>query len=493
MHGRPHLRMALARVLLAVAVLLACHPVLVRAQTITVYPVPSGDAPQAITAGPDGALWFTEEGCNNCSPNSPGLIGRITTAGAITLYPVPSGNALLYSIAPGPDGALWYTDYYGALIGRITTGGSFSQFSLSQGYGLPQGITAGSDGALWFTGISAIGQITTGGTLTRYSSYHTGIAIQPSIVSGPDDALWFPSYEAVESQGNQFYYNTINRITTSGSSSGFSISGKKARSIPGAIAAGPDGALWFTTSNSINRITTAGTITNSFPVDAATGHFPTASGGITSGPDGALWFVSRTNIGRITTAGAVSYFPVGSNAMPQSIVAGPDGAMWFTDRGTNAIGRITIPSTSNTLTVSELGTGTGQVTSDPSGINCSATSNQCSASFLSGSLVTLTASASAGSAFSGWSGGGCGGTGTCTVTMNAATTATASFAQLPSYMLSVAPAGNGSGTVTSSPSGIKLRRDVQRQLSHWHPGHAERRCRVRLDFRRLVGRRLQRH
>jgi hypothetical protein len=104
-----------------------------------------------------------------------------------------------------------------------------------------------------------------------------------------------------------------------------------------------------------------------------------------------------------------------------------------------------------TLTVTPAGSGGGLVTSSPSGINCGAT---CSAQFVSGTAVTLTASASAGSSFSGWSGGGCSGTGTCVVTMNAAQNVTASFTQIPSFMLSVVSAGNGTGTVTSSPSGI---------------------------------------
>ena len=36
-------------------------------------------------------------------------IGRITTSGIITEYPVPTANSYLY-ITAGPDGALWFTD-----------------------------------------------------------------------------------------------------------------------------------------------------------------------------------------------------------------------------------------------------------------------------------------------------------------------------------------------------------------------------------------------
>ena len=78
----------------------------------------------------------------------------------------------------------------------------------------------------------------------------------------------------------------------------------------------------------------------------------------------------------------------------------------------------------HTLTVSKSGSGAGSVTSSPAGISCGAT---CSASYLEGSAVTLSAGAAAGSAFAGWSGGGCSGTGTCTVTLGADRAVTAAF------------------------------------------------------------------
>jgi hypothetical protein len=105
-----------------------------------------------------------------------------------------------------------------------------------------------------------------------------------------------------------------------------------------------------------------------------------------------------------------------------------------------------------TLTVTPGGTGKGLVTSSPAGITCGST---CSASFFSGETVTLTASASTGSTFTGWSGGVCTGTAPCQVTVTADTNVTATFKKnVTAKMLSVALTGGGSGTVTSTPSGI---------------------------------------
>jgi virginiamycin B lyase len=65
--------------------------------------------------------------------------------------------------------------------------------------------------------------------------------------------------------------------------------------------------------------------------------------GIAAGPDGAMWFTNESNnaIGRITTGGAVTNFTDPGISGPDSITAGPDGAMWFTDPGGDAVGRIT--------------------------------------------------------------------------------------------------------------------------------------------------------
>jgi virginiamycin B lyase len=67
------------------------------AGTVTIYNDPSISTPLGITAGPDGALWFTNFG--NLS------IGRITTSGVVTNYTGPDTSGA-GGITTGPDGAL---------------------------------------------------------------------------------------------------------------------------------------------------------------------------------------------------------------------------------------------------------------------------------------------------------------------------------------------------------------------------------------------------
>ena len=111
-----------------------------------------------------------------------------------------------------------------------------------------------------------------------------------------------------------------------------------------------------------------------------------------------------------------------------------------------------VPVPVSTITVDKNGTGSGTVTStNQAGINCGST---CSASFPTGSLVTLTATPATGSTFIGWS-NGCSGTGSCDVTLNADQTIVAQFDLVPEMAtLSVNTSGPGDGTVTSDQGGI---------------------------------------
>jgi phospholipase C len=83
----------------------------------------------------------------------------------------------------------------------------------------------------------------------------------------------------------------------------------------------------------------------------------------------------------------------------------------------------TKPATSYQLTVQLAGTSTGTVTSSPAGITCSPT---CTASFTSGTTVTLTAKPGKGAFFAGWS-TPCKGIGVCKLKISANTSVTATF------------------------------------------------------------------
>ena len=283
----------------------------------------------SITAGPDGALWFTTEGSQ--------IIGRITTGGVITTYPVP---ALIFptSITSGPDGALWFIGLY--KIGRVATNGSVTIFPASPG-GTLWDIATGPDGALWVAKDGGIARMTTNGTLSVYNfplGPHGEQISATAITTGPDGALWFTKTGGPSP-------NSVGRITTAGVITDYPVP-SAFTSDPGGITAGKDGSLWITEGHNpaasppgwgrkILRLTLAGNAT-----EYVTPTSDSAPGAITAGPDGALWFTefNTRKIGRLTIDGVFTeYSPVSSASM--GLASGPDGAVWFAELGSK-VGRI---------------------------------------------------------------------------------------------------------------------------------------------------------
>ncbi len=324
---------------------------------------PHPSRPYAITAGPDGALWFTEVGCTLCSPVVPSKIGRITTSGQITSFHPVVASPVLTSIVSGPDGALWFVDQDDGQIGRITTAGTSMLYSLGSSNPGPETITSGPDGALWFTenGCATcspavpgeIGRITTGGVVTQYQITSRALSSPFGIVSGSDGALWFT--EAGCRLCSPVVPSKIGRITTAGVITEFDL---PANRWAGTIAAGPDGALWFlevnastaTTQNEMGRITTAGALTE-FPLNLTPTYVSVFNqyGALTPDAGGnALVYVGNGTagvaIGYMSTAGAERDFVMPNYAAGYGVVTGPDGAQWFTGYAIDAIGRFGAPA-----------------------------------------------------------------------------------------------------------------------------------------------------
>lgn len=94
--------------------------------------------------------------------------------------------------------------------------------------------------------------------------------------------------------------------------------------------------------------------------------------------------------------------------------------------------------------------GSGKVVSAPAGIACPAT---CTTNFAAGSTVTLTATPLSGGRFIGWGGACSGNSTTCSVTVDAFKTVSATF-QNASAALNVTLDGTGTGTVSSTASNL---------------------------------------
>jgi streptogramin lyase len=142
--------------------------------------------PFGIATAPDNNLYYTESATDKI-----GRIPNLFTAQSeisLTTGTVPE------SIVRGPDGNLWFAENGTGKIGRLSPN-SFSvtgEFPTLTPNSAPVGIAVGQDGALWFTenGLDKIGRITTGGTVTEYTSPISGLALR-GIAVAPDGSLWF--------------------------------------------------------------------------------------------------------------------------------------------------------------------------------------------------------------------------------------------------------------------------------------------------------------
>ena len=98
------------------------------AGVITEFTTPNQNPPSnpaGIAVGPDGNLWFTEYSYLRMNGMQQGgnRIGRITPSGVITEFPLPAPYRRADGITAGPDGAMYFTEspnnFTSGVIGRI--------------------------------------------------------------------------------------------------------------------------------------------------------------------------------------------------------------------------------------------------------------------------------------------------------------------------------------------------------------------------------------
>jgi streptogramin lyase len=201
--------------------------------------IPAGTRnPHHLALGPDGNLWFTEQAA---SGNAIGRLnfdsdGGVVTPLGVTEFALPNATSYPRDITAGPDGNLWFTEQGGLRIGRITTGGFINASTEYTGFtGVPLGIAPGPDGNVWFsTQSDKVAQITPAGTITEYDVDTAGCV--PLVMAlGPDDALWYSCYGK----------SMLGRTDPNDPSNPSSHTLIAIDSEPSGIVFGPGEAVWF--------------------------------------------------------------------------------------------------------------------------------------------------------------------------------------------------------------------------------------------------------
>jgi streptogramin lyase len=238
--------------------------------TITEYPLKAENTLSAITAGPKAEkyLWFTDQGATpaigRIDSEAPGSEVEATVNEFSTGLNVGSKPL---GITLGPDGNLWFTDQgTTSAIGMIEPGGENKIKECSTGLNLgsqPTGIAAGPDGNLWFTDVGttqAVGRVNP--STCAIKEFETGAETLPGglnssttglrgITAGVDGNVWFTEAGAKS--------KAICHITPSGTDEEIKSSlkcfkeGLIGSSSPLGLTAAPDGKLWFTDNSGANE------------------------------------------------------------------------------------------------------------------------------------------------------------------------------------------------------------------------------------------------
>jgi virginiamycin B lyase len=164
-------------------------------RSVEAFAVPSGDGPNVpkesepgqLIAGPDGNMWFIDDGVDSLGHN---LVGRVTPGGEVKEYPLPEGTFGSQWMASGPGGAVWIATERGVMY-RVQPDGSITNFNMPRIDGTITGLGVGPEGDLWYGNGSVLGRMTASGEVTLFQPSGVSADWQGSGVLGTGGRLWF--------------------------------------------------------------------------------------------------------------------------------------------------------------------------------------------------------------------------------------------------------------------------------------------------------------
>ncbi len=340
---------------------------------------------------------------------SAGVGLRMTGTGTIHLTGIPAGatiqKALLYWATLGKDGTFTSPTLNGTAVNGVRIGKSDDPFlGAAQSFAYRADVTSLISGNGYYTvaGLPALGPEVN-------DSEGASLVVIYSLPGAPSRVITINDGAFTLSGSRQQYYATP-------------LSGFQANPAPGSKLTFVLGDGQFSTPEYAGLNTTL-LAANSF-----------------SGREGTSWDTRTYDVSSAIPSGATS-----ANAV---VSTGNDSHIWVAAI-LSVPGNLSDTPQTFLLTVTKASNGSGSVTSTPAGIDCGPT---CSATFDSGTSVTLTGTLPTGSTFAGWS-GDCSGTGACAVDITQARNVTATFT-LQTFALNVTKTGTGNGSVTSSPAAI---------------------------------------
>jgi photosystem II stability/assembly factor-like uncharacterized protein len=445
------------------------------------------------------SMWETNVSSVTAIPSIVGLSPPSATAGASTFTLTVNGGAFTPAAIVQWNGADLATTYLSATqltatvpASDLTQPGTFEVTVIIPGGGVsnsfgftiqaPQlsitkshsgNFTQGQNGAIYSVTVGNMGSGPTGGPASVTEAVPTGLTLVSMSGSGTSSAATWSC------AGNSCTASSV--LAAGASYPSIVVTVNVAQNAPAQatnqvnVSANGSGTAGASDVTIIQPLLANAVLSKSTPSGCTAP--PAASAFLATDSQAFLWFeVNYANAG--DTATANWYAPNGSLYRTDSLGATSSAGVWCFWDAINIAGStpasepgnwsvkidwnnsllstlpFTIASTNYTLTVTEVGQGT--VTSTDGQINCVNGSGACSASYTSGSTVTLNAAAATNWTFAGWSGassGSCNGGNPCSLAMTQNLSPTATFTQTYTISGQVTLAGGGLPGVRVTLSG----------------------------------------
>ncbi len=197
------------------------------------------------------------------------------------------------------------------------------------------------------------------------SNYPIPVESTPyAIAAGPEGKIWF-----VDSGNHALGGPSIGRMTTSGAIGAGEVVAFPQLALGLALTLGPDGNMWVQQDAWLNKVPLNVSATGQITAyEYGGGAKSGGSGSIAVGSDGRLWSGLNKEIGASTTSGETHLFETGSPGTISGVTSGPGGELWF--GAGNRIQRIATNgshSGSDEFPLPESGNGINDLTLGPDG------------------------------------------------------------------------------------------------------------------------------
>ncbi|ROT32289.1 hypothetical protein [Micromonospora sp. HM5-17] len=220
---------------------------------------------------------------------------------------------------------------------------------------LPRDAAVAPNGSLWYVNLNgnALVELAATGRQRRVAFDPPASASRwvSAVAAGPDGAMWFTIYGGY-----------VGRLSPGGAETFFRLNLPRETLLPHALAAGTDGAVYFAGSQVIGRISGAGRVDT---IDAP--HLDTRSA-LFAAPGGAVWYTAPDSgqVGRLAP-GEHRTFPAPGVAIgPSAATIDALGNLWYARRQPPALVQVAPDGTSSVYALDGVGQ-VGTVTTGPDG------------------------------------------------------------------------------------------------------------------------------